>query len=379
MLPTAGVPFLHHVLAQGARRRHRPRRARDVLPARGLRGRHSATAPRSGCGSTTSPRTSRWAPAAASATSPTLLESGPDDPVVILNGDVLSGHDLAAQVATHQARRRRRDAAPHRGRGPARVRLRADRRRRAGSPRSWRRPRSRSTNRINAGCYVFRRRVIDAIPAGRPVSVERETLPGLLRRRRARARPRRRGLLARPRHAGRLRARLARPGARPPGVTRAPAGRRRALCWTAPSSPPRPRSRGGTTVGAGASVGAGARSRRSVLLDGAVVGRARGCPDRSSAVARGSAPARCSTRCRRGRRDGRRRQRAARRPTAVAGQPASADRGAVLLRRPRRWNACHPSTRPSWPWDLGPTRAAPARRGRPRLSVSPAVPCGARP
>ena len=36
------------------------------------------------------------------------------------------------------------------------------------------------TNNINAGCYVFKRSVIDAIPAGRPVSVERETFPGLL-------------------------------------------------------------------------------------------------------------------------------------------------------------------------------------------------------
>jgi mannose-1-phosphate guanylyltransferase len=36
------------------------------------------------------------------------------------------------------------------------------------------------TNLINAGCYVFRRSVIDDIPAGRPVSVERETFPGLL-------------------------------------------------------------------------------------------------------------------------------------------------------------------------------------------------------
>ena len=40
--------------------------------------------------------------------------------------------------------------------------------------------RSPVTNQINAGCYVFRRSVIDAIPAGRPVSVERETFPGLL-------------------------------------------------------------------------------------------------------------------------------------------------------------------------------------------------------
>ncbi len=36
------------------------------------------------------------------------------------------------------------------------------------------------TNRINAGCYVFNRSVIDAIPAGRVVSVERETFPGLI-------------------------------------------------------------------------------------------------------------------------------------------------------------------------------------------------------
>ncbi len=36
------------------------------------------------------------------------------------------------------------------------------------------------TNRINAGCYVFRRRFIDQIPAGTVVSVERDTFPGLI-------------------------------------------------------------------------------------------------------------------------------------------------------------------------------------------------------
>ena len=36
------------------------------------------------------------------------------------------------------------------------------------------------TDQINAGCYVFRREVIEDIPAGRAVSVERETFPGLL-------------------------------------------------------------------------------------------------------------------------------------------------------------------------------------------------------
>ena len=36
------------------------------------------------------------------------------------------------------------------------------------------------TDQINAGCYVFKRAVIDAIPTGREVSVEREVFPGLL-------------------------------------------------------------------------------------------------------------------------------------------------------------------------------------------------------
>ncbi|WP_375482293.1 sugar phosphate nucleotidyltransferase [uncultured Jatrophihabitans sp.] len=37
------------------------------------------------------------------------------------------------------------------------------------------------TDQINAGLYAFKRRLIDTIPAGRPVSVEKETFPGLLR------------------------------------------------------------------------------------------------------------------------------------------------------------------------------------------------------
>lgn len=36
------------------------------------------------------------------------------------------------------------------------------------------------TDQINAGLYVFRRSVIDSIPAGRAVSVEKETFPALL-------------------------------------------------------------------------------------------------------------------------------------------------------------------------------------------------------
>ena len=36
------------------------------------------------------------------------------------------------------------------------------------------------TDQINAGCYVFRREIIERIPEGRPVSVEREVFPALL-------------------------------------------------------------------------------------------------------------------------------------------------------------------------------------------------------
>jgi len=39
-----------------------------------------------------------------------------------------------------------------------------------------------STGLINAGIYVFSRQVLDYIPAGRPVSLERETFPSLIGR-----------------------------------------------------------------------------------------------------------------------------------------------------------------------------------------------------
>jgi mannose-1-phosphate guanylyltransferase len=108
-----------------------------------------------------------------------LLRSGPDDPVVVLNGDVLSGHDLPTQVDLH----RKRDAA---------VTLHlvtvADPTRYGCVPTDTagrviaflEKMPNPVTNQINAGCYVFRRSVIDRIPAGRVVSVEHETFPGLI-------------------------------------------------------------------------------------------------------------------------------------------------------------------------------------------------------
>src|ERR1700733_10595836 len=107
------------------------------------------------------------------------LRCGRDEPVVVLNGDLLSGHDLSAQLDMHE----KADAAvtlhlvevPD----PARfgcVPTDADGRVTAFLEKTP----DPVTNQINAGCYVFRRKFIDQIPAGTVVSVERETFPGLI-------------------------------------------------------------------------------------------------------------------------------------------------------------------------------------------------------
>jgi mannose-1-phosphate guanylyltransferase len=107
------------------------------------------------------------------------LRSGPDEPVVVLNGDILSGHDLGGQVAFH--RDRDADVTLHLvevedPRAFGAVPTDSD-----GRVTDFLEKTSEPvTNQVNAGCYVFRRGVVDAIPAGRVVSVERETFPGLL-------------------------------------------------------------------------------------------------------------------------------------------------------------------------------------------------------
>jgi mannose-1-phosphate guanylyltransferase len=108
-----------------------------------------------------------------------LLRGGPDDPVVVLNGDVLSDHDLPAQVDLH----RKKDAAVTLHLVPVQDPTRygsvpTDSGGRVSA--FLEKMKNPPTNQINAGCYVFRRSVIDAIPAGQVVSVERETFPGLI-------------------------------------------------------------------------------------------------------------------------------------------------------------------------------------------------------
>lgn len=107
------------------------------------------------------------------------LRAKPDEPVIIFNGDVLSGHDIAGQLAVHERNSaavtiyltevddpRRFGCVPIDEHSHVTAFLEKD-----PNP---------VTNLINAGCYIFRRDVIDTIPYGRVVSVERETFPQLL-------------------------------------------------------------------------------------------------------------------------------------------------------------------------------------------------------
>ena len=100
-------------------------------------------------------------------------------PVAIFNGDVLSGHDLAAQLNFHESQSADvtlylTEVADARAFGA--VELDSDNRVFAFNEKMENPP----TNIINAGCYTFNREVIASIPQGRVVSVERETFPQLL-------------------------------------------------------------------------------------------------------------------------------------------------------------------------------------------------------
>lgn len=100
-------------------------------------------------------------------------------PVAIFNGDVLSAHDLAAQLSFHV--KNQADVTLYLTEVPdarafGAVEFDDDFRVTAFNEKMENPP----TNMINAGCYIFSREVIDSIPAQQVISVERETFPGLL-------------------------------------------------------------------------------------------------------------------------------------------------------------------------------------------------------
>lgn len=104
---------------------------------------------------------------------------GTQESVVILNGDVLSSHDLSEQIRQHEEHdadvtlhltqvedARAFGCVPTDAQGRVTAFLE--------------KMENPVTNQINAGCYVFDPRVISSIPLDTVVSVERETFPQLV-------------------------------------------------------------------------------------------------------------------------------------------------------------------------------------------------------
>lgn len=192
------------------------------------------------------------------------------DNVMVFNGDVLTGSDLNALSATHIEKQS--DVTLHL------VRV--------SDPRAFgsvptdeegrvtaflEKTQDPPTDQINAGCYMFRREIIEEIPAGRAVSVEREVFPALLAR----------GArvygyvdasywrdMGTPEDFVRGSADLVR------GIAPSPlleGARGESLVHPGAGIAPGALLIGGTVVGRGAVIGAGARLDGAVVFDGAVV------------------------------------------------------------------------------------------------------------
>ena len=135
------------------------------------------------------------------------------DTVMVFNGDVVSGLDLNALLDTH--RDNDADVTLHLVKVPdprafGSVPTGPDGRVEAFLEKTENPP----TDQINAGCYVFRRSVIEDIPAASGGVGRTRDLPGSAGLERAGVRSHRLHLLARPRHARGLRPWLCRPGQR---------------------------------------------------------------------------------------------------------------------------------------------------------------------
>ncbi|AWB83534.1 sugar phosphate nucleotidyltransferase [Corynebacterium liangguodongii] len=175
MLPTAGVPFLGHLLA-----RIREAGMRHVVLGTSFRA--EVFESYFGDGSEWGLEIEYVVEEEALGTGGAIRNVAPKlrfDTAMVFNGDVLSGANLSDILHTHAEKDA--DVTLHLVRVP--------------DPRAFgcvptdgdgnvleflEKTPDPPTDQINAGCYVFKRSVIDQIPAGRVVSVERETFPGLL-------------------------------------------------------------------------------------------------------------------------------------------------------------------------------------------------------
>ena len=202
------------------------------------------------------------------------LTSAPDDPVLVFNGDILTGLDIGRLVATHEST-------------GADVSLHLTQ---VTDPRAYglvptdetgrvlaflekpQTPEEIVTDQINAGAYVFRRSVIDTIPAGPPGVGGTRDVPRPALGRSAPAGHGRLDVLAGPGHPGQAFVR----GSADLVLGRAPSPAVPGRCGDRLILPtarvaPDAKLTGGTVVGEGAFVAEGARVFGSTILPGAVI------------------------------------------------------------------------------------------------------------
>ena len=175
MLPTAGVPFLHHLLS-----RIHAAGIRHVVLGTSLQA--EVFSAHFGDGSALGldiEYVTEAEPLGTGGGIRNVADRLRGEHTLVFNGDVLGGTDLRAVLYTHLTTEA--DVTMHL------VRV--------GDPRAFgcvptdadgrvtqflEKTEDPPTDQINAGCYVFRREVLESIPTGRPVSVEREVFPALL-------------------------------------------------------------------------------------------------------------------------------------------------------------------------------------------------------
>jgi mannose-1-phosphate guanylyltransferase len=174
LLPVAGLPFLDHPLS--------------TLSAAGVQRAVLATSYRAdlfddyttaGRGGIEVRCTEEKEPLGTGGGLRQAIERAETEDVLVLNGDLLSGVDVAALLAAHKRYAadvtlllvRVPDVRPY-----GAVTYHDDGRVSA----FLEKPSEPSAGPVNGGCFVVRRQVLESVPAGRPLSLENEVFPSLI-------------------------------------------------------------------------------------------------------------------------------------------------------------------------------------------------------
>lgn len=111
-----------------------------------------------------------------------VLNLAPGESVIVLNGDVLSGHDLIAQLSQYETSQAKASLHLVAVEDPSAFGLvPTDENQRVKA--FLEKPKTAAeivTNQINAGCYILSFEVVQQIELGKPSSVERDVFPQLL-------------------------------------------------------------------------------------------------------------------------------------------------------------------------------------------------------